>query len=190
MEKNRFSVLLVQLINTAEGKHSFLAQELCFDVSYISKWVNGRALPSEKNIEDTIDRVSTTLVRHASPNGLKQLYRDYRVTREDELQAAIYQNLIAEYYYVVETQQEQGSVVERKVSFYPWLSIGGFLNKMRKEIGKRLRQSGRNRPAAYCYGIGRCHLQTIPSDPGRKETVHDPDDSRNVFGQDHLRTLV
>ena len=139
MEKNRFSVLLVQLINTAEVKHSFLAQELCFDVSYISKWVNGRALPSERNIEETIQKVSETLVKHATPNGLKQMFRDYRVTREDELEAAIYQNLIAEYYYVVESQQEKESVVERKVSFYPWLSMGGYLNKMHHPILRRVK---------------------------------------------------
>ena len=139
MDKNRFSVLLVQLINTAEVKHGFLAQELNFDVSYISKWVNGRALPSEKNIEETIEKISETLVKHASPNGLKQMYRDYRVNRTEELQAAIYENLIAEYYYVVDMQQDQVSAGERRVSFYPWLSMQDVLNKMHHPVLRRVK---------------------------------------------------
>ena len=47
-EKNRFSRLLEFLINTAQIKNYVLAQELQYDVSYISKWVNGKLIPSEK----------------------------------------------------------------------------------------------------------------------------------------------
>ena len=139
MEKNRFSTLLVQLINTAEVKHSFLAQELCFDVSYISKWVNGRVLPSEKNIEETVDKISESLVKHASAGGISQFFRDYQVSSESALQLAISQNLLAEYHYVMDAQQDQDSVVEQKVSFYPWLSMDDFLNKMHHPVLRRVK---------------------------------------------------
>ena len=139
MDKNRFSTLLVQLITTAEVKHSFLAQELCFDVSYISKWVNGRVMPSEKNIEETVGKISESLVKHASATGLSQFYRDYQVDTEEDLQSAIYQNLIAEYHYVMDNQQDQEKIVEQKVSFYPWLSMEDFLNKMHHPVLRRVK---------------------------------------------------
>ena len=50
-EKNRFSKLLNNLMTEAELKNNTLAQELQYDVSYISKWVSGRALPTEKSVK-------------------------------------------------------------------------------------------------------------------------------------------
>lgn len=47
-EKNRFSILLEQLINMGEVKNSSLATALRYDPSYISKWITGRILPAEK----------------------------------------------------------------------------------------------------------------------------------------------
>ena len=48
VEKNRFSELLEELLNTAEIKNANLAKSLQYDVSYISKWISGRMLPAEK----------------------------------------------------------------------------------------------------------------------------------------------
>ena len=47
-EKNRFSILLEQLINTGEVKNASLAAALRYDASYISKWITGRMIPAEK----------------------------------------------------------------------------------------------------------------------------------------------
>lgn len=46
--KNRFSILLEYLIGTAGLKNYILAQELQYDVSYISKWVTGKVIPAER----------------------------------------------------------------------------------------------------------------------------------------------
>ena len=46
--KNRFSKLLSYLMDVAELKNYTLANELQYDVSYISKWVNGQMLPGAK----------------------------------------------------------------------------------------------------------------------------------------------
>ena len=48
-EKNRFSQLLEQLILMSEVKNTSLAKALQYDASYISKWINGRILPTEKS---------------------------------------------------------------------------------------------------------------------------------------------
>ena len=47
-EKNRFSKLLKHLMSVADVKNYTLAQELQYDVSYISKWTSGQMIPSEK----------------------------------------------------------------------------------------------------------------------------------------------
>ena len=54
-EKNRFSKLLQDLMAEAEVKNYVLANELQYDVSYISKWVSGRALPTEKSVKKVLE---------------------------------------------------------------------------------------------------------------------------------------
>ena len=76
-QKNRFSTLLEQLVATAEVKHAALAKALQYDVSYISKWIGGRVLPTEKSASDILQKISRSLVENASEAGLAQLERDY-----------------------------------------------------------------------------------------------------------------
>lgn len=46
--KNRFSKLLSYLMEVSELKNYTLANHLQYDVSYISKWINGQMLPGSK----------------------------------------------------------------------------------------------------------------------------------------------
>ena len=57
-QKNRFSTLLEHLMSTAELKNYTLAQELQYDVSYISKWVSGRMLPAKKTEKRVMEGIS------------------------------------------------------------------------------------------------------------------------------------
>lgn len=47
-EKNRFSVLLEHLTSMANLKNYVLAKAVQYDESYISKWISGKSLPTEK----------------------------------------------------------------------------------------------------------------------------------------------
>ena len=137
-QKNRFSTLLEQLVATAEVKHAALAKALQYDVSYISKWIGGRVLPTEKSASDILQKISHSLVENASEAGLAQLERDYEVKLSDELWQAIYDNLIAEYYYVLDLQQSSGSVVAPNISFFPELSMKKFMTKMSHPVLRRV----------------------------------------------------
>lgn len=53
-DKNRFSILLEHLMTIAELKNSILAKAVQYDDSYISKWISGKLLPTEKNHENTL----------------------------------------------------------------------------------------------------------------------------------------
>lgn len=138
-QKNRFSALLEQLVATAEVKHFVLAKALQYDVSYISKWIGGRVLPTEKSASDVLQKISQCLVENASAAGLDQLRQDYEVRDAGELGQAIYDNLIAEYYYVQQLQQNSGSVVAPNVSFYPELSMKKFIEKMNHPVLRRVK---------------------------------------------------
>ena len=124
---------------TAEVKHFTLAKELQYDVSYISKWIGGRVLPSEKSACDVLTKISHCLVDNASPKGLQQLLQDYELTDVGELCQAIYDNLIAEYYYVQELQQSSGSSVAPQVTFFPELTMKKFVGKMNHPVLRRVK---------------------------------------------------
>lgn len=128
--KNRFSTLLEHLMSVAALKHYVVAQALQYDVSYISKWIGGKALPAEKSAEDVLRRLSRCLVEQGEPQGLVQLIRDYQVQDEQELSLAIYDNLMAEYNYVRELQRSSGAVVAPNVAFYPQLPLKNFIGKI------------------------------------------------------------
>ena len=68
-EKNRFSILLDQLINTGEVKNASLAAALRYDASYISKWITGRMIPAEKTKRKVLRGISQEIVRHAERIG-------------------------------------------------------------------------------------------------------------------------
>lgn len=138
-QKNRFSKLLEGIIATTDVKHYILAQALQFDVSYISKWVSGRVLPSEKTAPDILQKLSLCLIENSSDNGINELLRDYQVKDRRDLSQAVYDNLIAEYYYVQELQQNSGNNIAPKVSFYPEISMKKYLSKMHHPVLRRVK---------------------------------------------------
>ena len=57
-EKNRFSILLEQLINMGEVKNASLAAALKYDASYISKWITGRIRCLKASARKLSDKVA------------------------------------------------------------------------------------------------------------------------------------
>lgn len=87
VEKNRFSELLEELLNTAEIKNANLAKSLQYDVSYISKWISGRMLPAEKTKRKVLQGISHEIVKQGSKEGCEILSSNYQVVSEEELEA-------------------------------------------------------------------------------------------------------
>ena len=65
-EKNRFSILLEQLIDMGEVKNASLAAALKYDASYISKWITGRMIPAEKTKRKVLKGISEEIVRQST----------------------------------------------------------------------------------------------------------------------------
>ena len=55
-DKNFFGSRLEQLLTAANVKNYTVARALNYDVSYISKWITGKAVPSKKNLDKTNQR--------------------------------------------------------------------------------------------------------------------------------------
>lgn len=130
-EKNRFSILLEQLMLMAELKNYTLAQNLQYDVSYISKWVSGKMLPSEKCSKEVMKRISHCVVDALDEKTLHNLYEDYSVYQSDELKVAIYDKLVSEYNYVKGLKKTYGSEIAPKVSFFSEMTLPQFVKQMK-----------------------------------------------------------
>ena len=59
--KNVFSEKLKELIHLSGIKQQSIAQATGYDLSYISKWIGGKMLPSEKTIETTVEIIARSI---------------------------------------------------------------------------------------------------------------------------------
>ena len=130
-DKNRFSILLEHLMAIAELKNSILAKAVQYDDSYISKWISGKLLPTEKNHENTLQAISHCIVEALSEESTAQLLQEYQLQDINDLETAIYDNLESEYMYVKELQNSTGTEVAPKISYYPELTLDQFIFKMK-----------------------------------------------------------
>ena len=129
-EKNRFSLLLERLMAAANVKNIVLANALQYDVSYISKWLNGRSIPSKKGAEQILSDISYCIVNELDDEGRENLYQEYEVDNPEDLQQAIYDNLEVEYDYVSGLKNSIGSYVAPQTSYFSSLSLAEFISRM------------------------------------------------------------
>lgn len=119
-------------------KNYALANYLQYDVSYISKWINGKIIPSEKNASLIIEEISKCIVETADDNGKKSLYAEYQVKKDMDLKQAIFDNLVIEYDYVRELKSRTGMDVAPETLFYPRLSFSQYISKMKHPVLRKV----------------------------------------------------
>ena len=79
MAKNNFAERLQYLLHITNTKNSTLAKAVQYDLSYISKWLSGKMLPSEKNVEEVIEHITTCLIEM----GEEKLKEEYGCSGEE-----------------------------------------------------------------------------------------------------------
>ncbi len=134
MSNNRFSILLESLMEAADMKNITLAQELQYDVSYISKWVNGRMLPSEKGLDKILHGISSCIQTALQGEKLEKMYHKYNVFCEEDLEQAIFDNLLIEYNYVKNLKVDTGSEIAPQIAYFPELTLLQFVTKMQHPV--------------------------------------------------------
>ena len=137
-EKNRFSRLLKHLLAVAEMKNYTLAQQLRYDVSYISKWTSGQMIPPEKYAKKILQGISQSVVDSCSPEALAHLRQNYQVEAPEDLKLAILDNLEAEYEYVRELQNNTGVDVAPRTAFFPEMKLAQYAAKMKHPVLRRV----------------------------------------------------
>ena len=138
-ERNRFSGLLKHLMTVAKLKNATLAKQLQYDESYISKWSTGSLLPTEKTSEKIFRDISRSIVTSVDEDGLQTLYSEYQLDNIPDLEEAIFDNLMAEFTYVVDLKETTGSEVAQKTSYYPELTLAQFMQKMRHPVLRQVK---------------------------------------------------
>jgi len=138
-DRNRFSNLLKHLMAITKLKNYTLAKELQYDESYISKWVTGSLLPTEKNRDKIFRDISRCIVSSLDNESRETLYAEYQVDHDRDLEDAIFDNLEAEFDYVINLKASTGSEVAAKTSFYPELTLAQFLKKMRHPVLRQVK---------------------------------------------------
>ncbi len=136
--KNRFSKLLKHLITLAEVKNVTLAQDLQYDVSYISKWTSGQVMPAEKYVEKILRGISACVVDRCSTDGIKKLMKEYQLEKPEELKLAVYDHLEAEYHYVGKLQNERGTGHGSQTFFYPEMKLAQYIVNMQHPVLRRV----------------------------------------------------
>lgn len=136
--KNRFSQILDQMLKITDIKQYVLADELNYDTSYISKWLNGHMIPSEKNIDEVLRGISKCIAKNGTESGIAELAKGYQLVSIDELERAICDQLTAEYNYVskINTSALEGDVPE--LEMYPEMSVVKFLRRLKHPILRRI----------------------------------------------------
>lgn len=112
-------------------KNYTLAQELQYDVSYISKWTSGHVIPPEKSKKQILDGISKCLVEMSSEEVRDELKSEYEAHSYEELQVAIMENLEAEYMYVKNLQNNTGVDVPQKITYFPEIPLSQYVPKLR-----------------------------------------------------------
>lgn len=138
-EKNRFSGLLKHLMSVAKVKNYTMARELQYDESYISKWVNGNLLPTEKTSDKVLKDISHCIIGSLDDESRAVLYSSYQVDHDADLEQAIFDNLEAEYNYVLDLKESTGSEIAQKTAFFPELTLAQFMQKMRHPVLRQVK---------------------------------------------------
>ena len=87
--ENSFGKRLEQLLLVSNTKNLTVANALKYDVSYISKWITGKAVPSKKNLERVISVVTELILKQADKENLQMMYISFGVKTDDALRMAI-----------------------------------------------------------------------------------------------------
>ncbi|MBQ6631194.1 MAG: hypothetical protein IJH55_03570 [Romboutsia sp.] len=82
MKNITFGKLLEKLLYLSNQKKSSLAKVLGYDVSYISKWITGKNLPTQKSISDVCKITSEFIVSSLNISHIQEL-KDYFEIDED-----------------------------------------------------------------------------------------------------------
>ena len=82
MKNISFGKLLEKLLYISNQKKSTLAKELGYDVSYISKWINAKNLPTQKSISTICKVTAQFIVKSLTPSAMEELIEYFEIDND------------------------------------------------------------------------------------------------------------
>lgn len=112
MKNIEFGQLLEKLLYLSNQKKITLAKELGYDISYISKWINGRNLPTQKNISNICKVTSEFIVKSLNSVSKQDLKHYFEIELEvkDDTELAQFIDRILNESYIATAQKSNSSV--------------------------------------------------------------------------------
>ena len=126
--KNDFAGLAYKLISEAGVKMINISLATGYDLSYVSKWMSGKVLPSEKTIERVISSIAECIVS-AEPGRLESLKDSYDCADTAALRRAMEDELMLAY------ASSRGVTGKNMTELFPGLSVKDMLQRVR-EVNK------------------------------------------------------
>ena len=104
-----FGQLLKQMLVISDLRASFLANQLGYDNSYISRWLSGQKLPSLKYNDDLFQRIAVILVQNMDDESRAVMIREMLPEQPSDMDAQNFTNqlskLLSNAYYSSDTQK-------------------------------------------------------------------------------------
>ena len=112
--KNEFATLLHDLIKESGVKNLSVSNAVGYDLSYISKWLSGKMLPSDKSIDSITSDIADCVTENIDDQNI--LFQQYNAPDKDYLKSAIARQLGMAY------KRSKGIITvekEKAPEFYP-----------------------------------------------------------------------
>ena len=132
INKNTFSTTLQLLIQQAGLTNTAISQAVQYDISYISKWLNGKMLPSEKNIESIISSIAACIITYSQKDNLSSLLNEYHCEDSRSLQNAL-QNTLRDTYW--QSKRPLESTAPPEANYYPYIAASKLADLIKKRSG-------------------------------------------------------
>ena len=130
-----FGQLLEKLLYLSNQKKSTLAKELGYDISYISKWINGRNLPTQKSISSICKITSEFIVKSLNSTSKQELkhYFEIEVEVKDDTVLAQYIERGLKESYMVTAQKSSSNIYKNTHSEDNYNSMMHINPRLRKQ---------------------------------------------------------
>lgn len=124
--KNDFAKLAHRLIGEAGVKMINISHATGYDLSYVSKWMSGKVLPSEKTIERVVRSIAECILFSAEADRLETLKDSYACSDTADLRQAMEDDLMLAY------ASSKGITGKNMTELFPSISVKDMLQRVRE----------------------------------------------------------
>lgn len=124
-----FGQTLKQILSSGGVRLTHFANNLGYDSSYVSRWINDIKTPSLKNNSELFSKVAETIISCCTESGLEQLYQQYCPGGAGDL-CSVLTTLLQDSYNNLDKAEPVAPYVERNALYSPGSGSANFGHKV------------------------------------------------------------